>query len=115
MIYFLTLIVGFLNGFFSSGAGQILVFYLIFIRKDDTHKSRALSVLLLSISSFMSLVFLINFEKIKIFEVLFLIVSSLIFGVIGTKIMKKINSNLLNLISGILISVLSIIRFITLR
>ena len=115
MIYFFTLIVGFFNGFFSSGAGQILVFYLIFIKKEDTYKSRALSVLLISISSFMSLFFLINFEKIKIFEVLFLIVESLIFAIIGTKIMKKINSNILNLISGILISVLSLIRFITLR
>ena len=114
MIYFLGLIVGFLNGFFSSGAGQVLVFYLIFIKKKDTHKSRALSVFLLSISSIISLIFLLNFKELKILDIVVLVLSSLIFGAIGTKLMKKINSNMLNLISGSLILILSIIRFISL-
>ena len=115
MIYFLGLIIGFLNGFFTSGSGQILVFYLVFIKKFETHKSRALSICVLCISSIISLIFLFEFSKIKIFEIIFITISSILFGVLGTKIMKKINSNILNLISGILLLVLSVIRFISLR
>ena len=115
MIYFLGLIIGFLNGFFTSGAGQILVFYLVFIKKFETHKSRTLSICVLCISSIISLIFLFDFSKIKIFEIIFIAISSILFGVLGTKIMKKINSNILNLISGILLLVLSVIRFISLR
>lgn len=114
MIYFLGLIVGFLNGFFSSGAGQVLVFYLIFIKKKDTHKSRTLSVFLLTISSIVSLIFLLNFKELKILDIAFLILSSLVFGGIGTRIMQKIDANILNFISGSLILILSIIRFINL-
>lgn len=115
MIYFLGLIIGFLNGFFTSGAGQVLVFYLVFIKKLETHKSRALCVFVLCISSIISLIFLFDFPKINFFEIIFIIISSILFGVIGTKIMKNINSNILNLISGILLVVLSVIRFINLR
>ena len=43
--------VGILNGMFASGAGQILVCYLIFMKKMDTHLVRALSVSILFISS----------------------------------------------------------------
>ena len=114
MIYFFSLIVGILNGLFSSGAGQILVFYLVFIKKGDTHKARALSVFALSISSIISLIFLLNFKELKMLDILVLIFASLIFGAIGTRIMKKINSNILNLISGSLILIVSVIRFISL-
>ena len=57
MIYFIGLISGFINGLFASGAGQILVFYLVFIKKMDTYKTRAVSIALLSLASIISFCF----------------------------------------------------------
>lgn len=112
MIYIIGFLVGILNGLFASGAGQVLVFYLIYIMKFETHKSRALSVSILSISSIFSIT---GYFKLKIFEMKYVIISviiSLICGIIGSKIMKKIPSNTLNLIAGILIVSLTLYKII---
>ncbi len=113
MIYFIGLIVGILNGLFASGAGQVLVFYLVFIIGKETHKSRALSVAILSIASIFAVY---GYSKIINFDfkiVILLVIISIFSGIIGSKIMKKIPSNYLNLISGILILVLTIYKFVT--
>ncbi len=108
MIYLFGLLAGFANGFFTSGAGQILVFYLVFILKIDSHVGRAVSIAVLSITSIFSIFGLcriIDFEFKKIVLLLFI---SGICGIIGSKIMNKIDSKILNLISGIMIVSLSI-------
>ena len=97
MIYVIGFLIGTLNGLFASGAGQFLVFYLIFILKKETHIARALSVSILSISSIFAVFGYSNF---------------VISGIIGAKLMKKIPANILNLISGILIVGLTIYKMI---
>ena len=103
MIYIIGIIVGILNGLFASGAGQVFVFYLIFIKKMDTHLIRALSVSILSISSILSIFGYLSEVKIDIWKVIILMSVAVISGIVGSKIMKKIPSNILNLISGLLI------------
>lgn len=115
MIYFIGILVGLLNGLFASGAGQVLVFYLIFILKKETHISRALSVSLLSISSIFAIFGYLKMVELKFSIVISLIIIAIISGVIGTKLMKKIPENILNLISGILIISLTIYKFISWR
>lgn len=110
MIYFLGIFSGFVNGFLTSGAGQILIFYLVFIKKYDTHMSRNLSIILLSISSIVSLIGMLIFNKISIIKSIIVFIISLILGILGTKFMNKIDSKLLNLISGILLLVLSVYK-----
>lgn len=112
MIYFVSLLVGILNGMFAAGAGQILVFYLVFIKKLDTHKSRALSICILSLVSIISLIGYFSVSNLEFIKVLIVIIISAITSIIGAKIMKKIPSNILNLVSGILIVVLTVINFI---
>ena len=102
--------VGILNGMFASGAGQILVCYLIFMKKIDTHLVRALSVSILFISSIFTAFgysMLIHYDITKI---TLIVILSIISGYLGTKLMKKINPNILNLISGILIVALTSYR-----
>lgn len=113
MIYFVGFFVGILNALFASGAGQVLVFYLIYILNLETHKVRALSVAILSISSIFAIFGykdIVNFETNKI---LILVIIAGITGIIGTKIMKKIPSHILNLISGILLVGLTIYKIFT--
>ncbi len=112
MIYLIGFIVGILNGIFAAGAGQVLVFYLIYFMKVETHKVRAISVAILSISSIFAIFGykdVIQFDLIKIIS---LVLIAAITGVIGTKIMKKIPSEYLNLISGILLVSLTVYKML---
>lgn len=103
MIYFVGFLVGILNGLFAAGAGQVLVFYLIYILKLETHKVRALSVAILSISSIFAIFGYKDVIEFDFFKVISLVIISGVTGIIGTKLMKKIPSEVLNLISGILL------------
>lgn len=111
MIYLVGFFVGVLNSMFAAGSGQVLVFYLIYFLKLETHKVRALSVAVLSVSSMFAIFGyrnVINFDY-KIITPL--IVIACISGIIGTKVMKKIPANVLNLISGILLVILTVFKF----
>ena len=110
MIYLVVFFVGILNTLFAAGSGQVLVFYLIFILKLETHKVRALSVALLSISSIFAIFGYKNFIDFEPGKILTLAIIASITGIIGTKLMKKIPSNILNLISGILLVSLTIYK-----
>lgn len=110
MIYIIGILVGILNGLFASGAGQVLVFYLIFIKKMDTHLTRALSVSILSISSIFAIFGYTTMVKFDIFKICILIAIAIISGIIGSKLMKKIPANILNLVSGLLISSLTLYK-----
>ena len=110
MIYLMGIFVGILNGLFASGAGQVLVFYLIFIKKMDTHLTRSLSVSILSISSIFAILGYMAIIKIDIIKACIVIICAIISGIVGNKLMKKIPANVLNLISGLLILGLTLIK-----
>ena len=102
------IIVGILNGLFSAGAGQILIFYLVYILKQDTKKSREFSLSIMPIISIPTLMYYITKSNVGIINCLIFIVISLLFGYLGNIVMKRMNSNVLNLISGIFLFVLSV-------
>lgn len=110
MIYIIAILSGIINGIFSTGGGQILLFYLIFISHLDTVKSRstAISVMLfLSIASL--IVYIFNNKEIRIeFNIIFVILAGIIGGFIGQFWLKKINTKILNLISSIFIVIISV-------
>lgn len=112
MIYFISLITGILNGLFASGAGQVLVVYLVFVKKIETHIARALSVALLSISSIFAIFGYMNFVDFDFKYILVFGIIAAITGIIGTKIMKKIPADVLNIISGVLIISLTLYKLI---
>jgi hypothetical protein len=108
MIYLIGLIAGFINGFFASGAGQILVFYLIFIMKIDSHIGRSVSIAVLCITSIFTIFGLKDVAKFELSKTIIIVIVSLICGIIGSKIMNKIDSKILNLVSGIIVVSLAI-------
>jgi uncharacterized membrane protein YfcA len=112
MIYLVGLICGILNGVFAAGAGQVLVFYLVFVMKLESHMSRGVSISILSISSIIALIGYSKFVNFDIKLVIIISIISLVSGVIGAKLMNKIKSDYLNLISGIVVIVLAIIQLI---
>lgn len=108
MIYVIGLVAGFINGLFSTGAGNIIILYLIFIKKMDTHVGRAVSVAILSMTSVISIIELRSEVKVETTKVILLILMSGVAGIIGSKIMQKSDSKILNLISSILVAGLAI-------
>lgn len=100
-------IIGTINGLFSSGAGQILMFYLIYILKQDTKKSREFSLTLMPLISVPTFIFYYTKSITDIKTIIFLIIISLSFGFLGNKAMKKINPILLNLMSGIFLVIIT--------
>jgi uncharacterized protein len=108
MIYLIGLIAGFVNGFFASGAGHIIVFYLVFILKIDSHVGRTVSIAVLCITSIYSIFGLRNVVNFELNKVILIICISGICGIIGSKIMNKIDSKILNLLSGVIVVSLAI-------
>ena len=108
MIYFIGLTSGFVNGFFASGAGNIIILYLVFILKIDSHVGRTTSIAVLCITSLFSVFGLRDVANFQIDKVILVILISGICGIIGSKIMNKIDSKILNLVSGIIVVSLSI-------
>lgn len=104
MLYFGSFFAGVINGLFASGAGQIVVFVLIYFLNVKTHNARATSIFVISIVTIFTLIRYLFSIKLKLVEVIIIAICGLIFGVVGSKIMKKIPADYLNLISGIVIS-----------
>lgn len=104
MIYIGSLLAGFINGLFASGAGQITVFLLIYFLKVETHKARATSVFLMGLVTIVAIIRYLSFVNLQLQHIIIVIIFGGFFGLIGAKLMKKISSDYLNLISGILIA-----------
>ena len=112
MIYFGSFFAGIINGLFASSAGQILVFLLVFILKEDAHKARGTSIFVLGVITLFTLARYLSDVELKTIDVLIVIAVGGVFGYIGSKVMKRISSLYLNLISGILVLGLSIYSLI---
>lgn len=107
MIYLIGILCGLLNGLFASGAGQVLVVYLIFCMKKETHLVRAVSVAVLATSSIFAIIGYSSFVDFDVKKVIVLSVIAAISGFVGAKLMKKIPANVLNITSGVLIILLT--------
>ena len=112
MIYVGSLLSGIINGLFASGAGQIIVFLFIYFLKIETHTARATSVFLMGIVTIITFIRYLNFVNLEIIHIIIVILSGLIFGIVGSKIMKKLQPDYLNLISGIIIAGFAIYNII---
>lgn len=103
MIYFFSLIAGFINGLFASGAGQILVFCLIFILNIETHEARATSIFVIAIITTYTLIRYLQVIDIKIIDIVIVSIIGVVFGFLGSKLSSKTPSKYLNILSGILL------------
>lgn len=110
MIYFVSILCGIANGLFAAAAGQIMIFYLVFVLKLESHIARATSIFCISLITIVSLIGYIKFVKFDFWQVVIVALCGLIFGIVGSKLMGKIKSNYLNLISGLLIFGLGMYR-----
>lgn len=102
-----SLLTGFANGFFASGAGQILLFYMVFIQKEDSKKARNITLFIMPIVSIVSLIYYIKNSQIELFKMCILVIISIFFGTIGNKTIKRVDKNILNILSGIILVIIT--------
>ena len=107
MKYIFFILIGLINGLFTSGAGQLLIFYLVYVLKKDTKKSREFSLIIMPLISIPTFIYFFSKSDINLITCLIFVVISLIFGYLGNVVMKKMNNNILNLISGLFLFILS--------
>lgn len=112
MIYVGSLLSGVINGLFASGAGQIIVFLFIYFLKIETHTARATSVFLMGLVTIVTFIRYLTFVQMEITHVIIVIISGLVFGIVGSKLMKKLQPDYLNLISGLVIAGFAIYNII---
>ncbi len=103
------LVVGIINGLFSTGAGQILLFYYVYILRLETKEAREKTLSIMPIVSIPTLIFYISKSNIQMKYSFILIIISLVFGFIGNKLMNKMNGRILNIVSGVFLVLFSVI------
>ena len=97
-------LIGVINGFFGAGGGLLLVPMILFIQKDNSKKAHATTLVCVMFMCLASSV--IYFLKKQIDYKLILVcgIGSLIGSLVGTKLLKKLKNNIIDLVfSGVLI------------
>lgn len=112
MIYVGSLLSGIINGLFASGAGQIIVFLFIYFLQIETHTARATSVFLMGLVTIVTIIRYLTFIKLELIHVIIVIVCGFLFGIVGAKLMKKLQPDYLNLISGVVVAGFAIYNLI---
>ena len=80
--------------------------------KFETHKARATSLMCVSLATIVTFIRYIKIIKIDYINIIIIVVFGIVFGFLGTKTMNKIESNKLNLISGVIVTFFSIYSFV---
>ncbi len=114
MMILIGFIAGILNGIFASFAGQLIILYLVFIKKNDSHIMRNISLSVMAIASFITLLTYNIFLELDILTIVTIILLAIVGGYIGNKLMEKVNSKVLNLVAAIATFTLSIYGVINL-
>lgn len=104
------IIIGLINGIFSSGAGQVLLFYFIYMKKIDSKIARYICLATMPIVSIPTCIIYMKKITIDIKRIVILVIVSIIFGILGNNVMKKSNSNYLNFFSGVILFGITIIN-----
>lgn len=101
--FFLTSIfVGIINGIFGGGGGMLCVPFLKILLNLNDKQAHATTVLVMSIISIPTLIVYISTQAFSFFNAIFLTFGVIVGGIIGSKILNKINNETLNIIFIIL-------------
>ena len=76
----------------------------IYILKIETHTARATSVCLIGTVTIITLVRYLSFVKLEAYHVVIVIIAGASFGIVGSKLMRKMQQDYLNLISGVIVT-----------
>ncbi|MBR7172358.1 MAG: sulfite exporter TauE/SafE family protein [Clostridia bacterium] len=95
---------GIINGFFGAGGGLLLVPLISFVQKDNSKKAHATTLVCVMFMCIASSVIYFLKKQIDYKLVLVCGIGSLIGSLVGTKLLKNLKNNIIDLVfSGVLI------------
>lgn len=95
---------GIINGFFGAGGGLLLVPMISFIQKDGSKKAHATTLVCVMFMCLASSVIYFLKKQINYKLILVCGIGSLVGSLLGTKLLKKLKNNIIDLVfSGVLI------------
>ena len=92
-----SVVIGIINGIFGGGGGMLCVPVLKWLLKLDDKTSHATTVLIMAIISVPTLVVYITTLHFDFISVIFVTIGVIIGGCIGSKLLKKLSNNTINL------------------
>ncbi len=106
-VILLSILAGFINGMFSTGAGLILIPALVFMLEYDEYVARGTALVIIMV---LCLINLIIYSQEYIFETYMIpiILGGLVGTFIGSKLIYKINRKILSVIFAIFTIVMGI-------
>ncbi|MCG8481930.1 MAG: sulfite exporter TauE/SafE family protein [Clostridia bacterium] len=96
---------GFLNGFFGSGGGTVIVPSLEFVHKVEEHKAHATAILIILPLSIMSTIIYLNNGQIDLISALKVGIGSILGSIVGAKLLNKLSGNMLRKFFGVVLIV----------
>ena len=103
---------GFINGFFGAGGGLLLVPLITFVSKDESRVAHATTlgcVLFMCLSS--SVIYFIK-KQLDFKFILVCSIGSVLGSLIGTKLLKKLKNNIIDLIFSVILAVAGVFMII---
>lgn len=103
--------IGFLNGFMGAGGGIVLVPFLIYVLGFEEKTAHATAVLTIFPISVLSSVFYVAHGAFNFSVTLPVLVGSLVGGVLGAFLLKKLKNNVVTLVFSIVMIVSAVYMF----
>ena len=97
------LVAGFINGFFGAGGGLLVVPLISFVQKAESKKAHATTLACVLFMCVASSVFYIIKKQVDFNLLIFCGIGSVIGGVVGTKLLKKLKNNVIDLIFSVVL------------
>jgi len=106
-------LIGFINGFLGAGGGVLLVPFLHYFLHQETKHAHATAILIMLPISVVSSAVYIFRGQFNFNVTLPVLIGSVIGGVVGAMLLKKLKSNIIIIIFSLLLIVSGIYMFIT--
>lgn len=94
---------GMINGFFGAGGGLLLVPLITYVGKDNTKKAHATTLVCVMFMCLASSVIYFVKKQVDLKLILVCGIGSLIGALIGTKLLKKLKNNIIDLLFSLVL------------
>lgn len=97
------IVAGFINGFFGAGGGLLLVPMINYVQKDESKVAHATTLACVLFMCLASSIFYFVKKQVDFNLILFCSIGSVVGGVVGTKLLKKLKNNVIDLIFSVVL------------
>lgn len=106
------LVAGFINGFFGAGGGLLLVPMIGYVQKDESKIAHATTLSCVMVMCLASSVIYFVKKQVDYMLLLYCGIGSVVGSLIGTKLLKKLKNNIIDLIFSVVLVIAGVCMII---